>query len=163
MNETVKHMMWNSEYKDHFNITKEIPSVFIDPVLDMELAGEEEKQMNTKFLQQLFQLSTNMTPYKCSVNCEAPQDFFNGQPWLMEPREEKKRTGSSSVFTWQIWQKGCGSSAANDSYNLYFNNKKVIDQSSWTIEESFIGNGNIKQVCRKFKLTICWLFTTSFL
>jgi len=26
------------------------------------------------------------------------------------------------------------------------NNKKVIDQSSWMIEESFIANGNIKQV-----------------
>ena len=94
--------MWNSEYRNHFNISHEIPSVFIDPVMDLELAEEEEKEINMKYLTQFLQLSTNMTPYECSTNCEAPQDFLRGHPRLMEPRVEKKRTGSSAVITWQI-------------------------------------------------------------
>ena len=140
--------MWNSEYKDNFEINHEIPSVFIDPVMDLDLAGDEEKEINAKQLTHLFQLSMNMTPYSCSVNCEAPAGFFSGHPWLMEPKLEKKRVGSSAVLTWQIWQKGCGSSAANDSYTLFFNNEEINNnmQRSIIVEETFLANGNIRQV-----------------
>ena len=52
------------------------------------------------------------------------------------------------MLTWQIWQKGCGSSAANDSYNLFFNSEEINNnmQRSIIVEETFLANGNIRQV-----------------
>ena len=138
LNESVKHNMWNEEYKDKLNMKNEIPSVFIDPVIDFEYAEEEEKEIDVKFTKLLFDLASRMEPYECSIYCEPPEGFFSGQPWLMEPKLEKKRTGSTAVFTWQIWLKGCGNSSGDDSYKLHFNNKEITNPLSLlvSIEES---------------------------
>ena len=140
--------MWNSEYRRHFDIEHEIPSFFIDPVFNLEYAEEEETKINARYSSQLFQLASNITPYECSVNCQPPEDFFSGYPGLMEPNMEKKRIGSSAVFTWQVWLKGCGTTVGNQSYILYFNNEEITNpkEISLNIEETIIAKGNILQV-----------------
>ena len=48
--------MWNNQYKEKLDIKQEIPSVFIDPVLDMESAEEEELNVNATYTNKLWQL-----------------------------------------------------------------------------------------------------------
>ena len=147
LNETVKHLIWNTEYKKRFDTRKEIPSVFIDPVIDFEFAEEQEMILYKKYTTKLFELSNTMRPYECSIYCTAPQGFFSGQPWLREPKEAKARLGSTATFNWQIWMKGCSSSEnMTDSLKIHFNGRVVKNLRSFTIEESNVGGGDIKQV-----------------
>ena len=73
MNETVKHLIWNTEYKKRFDTKREIPSVFIDPVIDFEYAEEKEMAIFKNYTTKLFELSNSMRPYECSIYCQAPQ------------------------------------------------------------------------------------------
>ena len=147
LNETVKHLIWNSEYKKRFDTKKEIPSVFIDPVIDFEFAEEEEMILYKNYTTKLFKLSNTVRPYECSIYCKAPQGFFSGQPWLMEPKEAKARLGSTATFNWQIWKKGCTSSGnITDNFKVHFNDRVIKNTSSFTIEETVIGGNDIKQV-----------------
>ena len=73
LNETVKHSIWNTEYKKRFDTKREIPSVFIDPVIDFEFAEEKELTIFKNYTTKLFELSNSMRPYECSIYCQAPQ------------------------------------------------------------------------------------------
>jgi len=148
LNETVKHSTWNNQYKEKLDIKQEIPSVFIDPVLDMESAEEEELDANTKYTDKLWELATRMTPYECSAHCSPPRGFFTGQPWLLKPAVERRRQGVAATFTWHVWLDGCGNSSVDGNFKLHFNGEEMVDPSaaSIKIEESFLERGKLKQV-----------------
>ena len=144
--------MWNNQYKEKLDIKQEIPSVFIDPVLDMESAEEEELNVNARYTNKLWQLVSSMTPYECSTHCSPPTGFFTGQPWLLKPAVERQREGASATFTWHVWLDGCGNSSVDGNFKLHFNGEEMVDPSAASIatEESFLDGGKIKQV------TISW-------
>ena len=147
MNETVKHLIWNTEYEKRFDTKKEIPTVFIDPVIDFEFAEEEELKIYNYYTTKLFELSNKMIPYECSIYCQAPQGFFSGLPWLMEPKAEKRRIGSTVTFSWQIWMKGCSTSGnSTGDYKVHFGDNVIENTRSVHIEETIAGDGDIKQV-----------------
>ena len=87
MNETVKHSIWNTEYKKRFDTKREIPSVFIDPVIDFEFAEEKELTIFKNYTTKLFELSNSMRPYECSIYCQAPQG--RAATHLIKPRKVK--------------------------------------------------------------------------
>ena len=140
--------MWNKEYKEKLDIKEEIPSVFIDPVLDIELAEEEELRMNAEYTEKLWLLASTMEPYQCSTHCTPPGGFFAGEPWLLEPSVERRRPGATATFTWQVWLKGCGNSSVDGSFLLHFNGREMVDPSAASIlvEEATLEGGEIKQV-----------------
>ena len=159
MDESVKHTMWNEEYKDKLHVKNEIPSVFVDPVIDFEYAEENEKALYYKYTSELFDIVSKKRPYECAAFCQPPGGFFSGQPWLMEPKNEKKRRQSSVSFTWQIWLKGCGDKDVDGAYKLLFNNEEIKDAQSMLLstEETMLAQGNIKQVlwCSLLDIKLC--------
>ena len=120
LNEDTKHMMWNIEYTEQFGVTHMIPSVFIDPVYDEEVADIKEIEINKENTDKLWSLLTNdLTTFQCDKRCQAPSGFFAGQPWLIpENAVQNKRLGDRTVITWQIWFAGCDGSGTK-SYNLW--------------------------------------------
>jgi len=123
-------------------------SVFIDPVLDIESAEEEELDANAKYTDKLWELATRMTPYECSAQCSPPSGFFTGQPWLLKPAVERRRQGAAATFTWHLWLNGCGNSSVDGNFKLHFNGEEIVDPSAASIKivESFLERGKPKQV-----------------
>ena len=109
LDEEEKHRTWNQEYQEKFDVQIEIPSVFIDPVYDKEVAEESETRINQENTDKLWNLITrDFKTFRCDKRCKAPSGFFSGQPWLFEQNEEvNKRLGDRAVITWQIWFAGC--------------------------------------------------------
>ena len=144
----MKHILWNNEYKEKLDIKQEIPSVFIDPVLDVELAGEEEINANARYSTELWQLASKMTAYQCSSHCSPPSGVFTGQPWLLKPAVERRRQGATATFTWQVWLDGCGKSSVDGNFKLHFNGQEIVDLSAASIkvDEDVLESGKLKQV-----------------
>ena len=140
--------MWNNQYKEKLSLKQKIPSVFIDPVLNMESAEEGELTINANYTTKLWQLASNMTPHQCSTHCSPPRGYFTGQPWLLKPAMERQREGATANFTWHVWLDGCGNSSLDGNFKLHFDGKELVDPSaaSIVIEESFLETGKIKQV-----------------
>ena len=141
-------MAWNLQYREKLGIEHEVPSVFIDPVLDMESAGEEELNANTKYSDKLWEVASTITPYECSTHCSPPSGVFTGQPWLLKPAEERRRQGATATFTWQVWLDGCGNSSVDGNFKLHFNDEEMVDPSAASIrlEEAVLEKGKLKQV-----------------
>ena len=148
LNETVKHKQWNKQYEEKVDIKREIPSLFIDPVLDMNSAKKDELNANTKYTDKLWELASKMTPYECSTHCSPPSGFLTGQPWLLKPGVERRRQGTNATFVWQVWLNGCGNSSVDGNFKLYFNDMEMTDPSATfiQIEESPLEKGKVKQV-----------------
>ena len=96
-----------------------IPTVFIDPVYDAELADKNETEINNEYTEKLWKLLTeDFTKFRCDKRCKAPSGFFSGQPWLFDENAVKnKRLGDRAVITWQIWFAGCDGSGTK-SYTI---------------------------------------------
>ena len=140
--------MWNQQYEEKVDLKQEIPSLFIDPVLDMKFAEKDELDANTKYTDKLWELASRMTPYECSTHCSPPSGFFTGHPWLLKPAMERRRQGANATFAWHVWLDGCGNSSVDGNFKLHFNGEEMTDPSaaSITIEESSLEKGKIKQV-----------------
>ena len=118
-NMEIQHTLWNKEYRRRFGVNQTIPTVFVDPVFDAELADEDETFINQGETDKLWTLLTqNFTAFECENRCKAPPPFFSGVPWLLEDTSvQYKRLQDRTVFTWQIWDDGCGGNGTK-SYNI---------------------------------------------
>ena len=105
LNEDTQHTKWNREYTELFGVAQVIPSVFIDPVYDEEMADAYEKETNKENTDKLWSfISNNLTTFQCDSRCRAPSRSFAGRPWLIpENAVQNKRLGEGTVITWLIW------------------------------------------------------------
>lgn len=89
MNEEKRHISVNQKLKETFNLTFDVPTVFIDPVLpifgddyDQSIMEENEVEAFEEYTRQLWDFAMNKEPFHCAGNCQAPQGYFGGQPWV---------------------------------------------------------------------------------
>ena len=138
LNEDTQHLNWNREYAERFGVTQMIPSVFVDPMYDEEVADKNEIRINKENTDKLWNLLTNdLTTFQCDKRCQAPSGFFDGQPWLIpENVLQNKRLGDRTVIHWQIWFASCDSSVTK-SYNIFH---VAADNTTQVIYEHFDNN-----------------------
>jgi len=134
LDEEIQHRIWNKEYSDRMPVPREIPTIFIDPIYDEEIAEPRETEKYKEYTGKLWELITkNFTSFNCAKRCKAPSGFFNGQPWLFDENAViNKRPDDRMTITWQIWFAGCDGTGTK-SYEIYFKSRsdsipKVIYQ-----------------------------------
>jgi len=150
LNEETQHTNWNLEYTQRFGVNQTIPTVFLDPVFDPEIAGEKETEIDKKEADKLWALlSQNFTKFECDDRCKAPDDFYKGHPLLQnETSIQNKRLGDKAVFTWQIWFGGCNKNGTR-SYKIFHK-----DQKNRTVElESHVVLGHTIEVTTERRLS----------
>lgn len=156
MNELVKHTQWQEQYKDNFDVKIQIPSVFINPMIPVYNTNllTERKQceqfgLHTKTL---WDYAVQMEPFSCFGNCNSPNGFFIGQPWIKK-KEIFERIGDIVEIECEIWNGIKGKKSENITWSLngtvFFNKTQEIIQTSdldadMTIEEeNSLGGGLI--------------------
>ena len=157
LNEEIQHQIWNKEYSDRMPIAREIPTVFIDPVYDEEIAEPRETEKYEEYTGKLWDLITkNFTSFNCDKRCKAPSGFFNGQPWLFDENAViNKRPDDRMTITWQIWFAGCDGTGTK-SYKIFF--KSRADNRAEVIYEHIVDDDDNVQnykinLLRRMKIT----------
>merc|ERR1719481_1833603 len=126
----------NGKLRTEFDVKFPIPVVFIDPVLKVfHPPGKRERQkleqrevdiFNNQTLQ-LWNLAKKMKPYKCSENCQAPDDFYLGKPWIQADNKAMEEGGINTLIPCKIWDGIVSSREKNsDIIRWYFNDELLF-------------------------------------
>ena len=95
MDEETKHADWNEMYAQLFNVDKEIPSFFIDPVYDEDACEAVETDKYQQYTKLLWDFMNNSSAYECNMRCKLEEGFCKRDPWILnETVNDAKRTGS---------------------------------------------------------------------
>ena len=124
-NETLKHEDWNEVYRQKFNVTHTIPTLFIDPLYNSSgQATEEESFQFQKWTNILWEFTKINGPYSCSNLCRAPHSFFIGMPFISPEEKLMVYQGSSASLKCYMWISGCHEDYI-DSIEWNFNGKRM--------------------------------------
>ena len=133
-NETLKHKKWNEAYKQKFDVSQIIPTLFIDPIYNRTGdATLRESEEFTKWTTKLWKYTAENGPYSCTNLCSAPDSFFLGSPFILPTESIMVYKGSSTSLKCYTWVSGCFTQYLG-SIKWKFNGKLINDSRSYVNE-----------------------------
>ena len=135
MDEAKKTMQWNLELSKRFQITKEIPVVFIDPMYDDE--DEKETAIFNEYSVELWSLINKNKPFVCDEKTCKDSTFTEGIPWLVSDGPIYSKVGGKLALKWQIWFGDCAEKGIK-SYEIMFTNIQGTENSVYKMTESVV-------------------------
>jgi predicted GTPase len=126
----------NTKLRDVFDVKHTVPMVFVDPVFGgFDPNKHVEKREVDIFQNQtinLWKRVKGMKKYECSENCQAPEDFYTGTPWLESANKNKVEDGQSNfVVPCKIWDgitSGDSSHKNSDMLKWFFRGEELFSQ-----------------------------------
>ena len=127
--EESKHEDWNKVYQKKFDTTKDIPTIFIDPIYDSAIATERESTEFLKWTRKLWDLAEDADTYSCKDLCSAPDSFFVGDPLITTASPHNVYEGNSTTINCYVWVSGCFKLSLG-SVKWSFNGEELGEQAT---------------------------------
>ena len=157
LDEQQQAMEINSKLKEEFGVERYVPIVFIDPVYkgfhptNTKVYRKIESREHDIFKNQtttLWNMMKKMPKYKCSENCQAPQEFYLGIPWLKAAEDQIVEDNQVNfVIPCKIWDGiPTGGVKNSDQLEWYFNDEELFKKQ---IGEKDIYNRKVSKESHK--------------
>ena len=134
MDETKKNHSLNKHYREKLEVTNDVPTIFIDPILPIfsntkrnQRKIRRQPEAVEKFKNEtsrLWKLSTAKQPFNCEENCRAPSGFYSGAP-LVAPSVVRGKTGTKQRVLCQI-SKGIAGKGSKTNMKWKFNEEVIF-------------------------------------
>ena len=136
LDETQQGLDMNSKLSED-GVGHHVPTVFIDPVFQgfhptsHKVYAKIERRELDIFKNQttnLWNIMKKMPKYKCSENCQAPEEFYLGIPWLKAAEDQIIEDGQVNfVIPCKIWDGiPTGGIKNSDQLEWYFNDEELF-------------------------------------